>query len=105
MVMVNRRYSDTARASPGCDAHESRPKRVRSELGLPGQGRARLKRQVQWRENRVKGRNHQHWNTDRKRQRDCGPHGSEKSGFTLSTRDEVEGKEVKRSRRKTQAGI
>lgn len=50
MVMDNQRISDSARASPVGDAHSLRPRRARSEQGLPGQGRAGLKKRVQRRE-------------------------------------------------------
>ena len=52
MDMDNQQRPDTARASPVGDAHSPRPGRVRSEQGLPGQGRARLKKRVQPRRER-----------------------------------------------------
>ena len=47
MDMDNQQRSDTARGFPVADAHSPRPRCVRSEQGLPGQGRTRLKKRVQ----------------------------------------------------------
>ena len=52
MVMDNQANSDAARASPGSDAHNLRPRCVRNEQGLPGQGRSRLKKRVHRRKER-----------------------------------------------------